>query len=286
MKSKEQLIEEFLKTPFKKGEYIEVQGLSSRNPEKWEWATLVSLPDANGDMILEKEWQKDIKRNISEVRRVTDFVGVDPFKKTVRVTGYLIDIYQLLLRSGYAYNSKSETEEETLMLKSEEPGSRDKGAPDVCFDPIVVNEKGEEVEYQRGLVWSEQQKQLLIMSIWNNIEIGKFVFRLRKYDWVMKRMKAGKIKGTAFADLVDGKQRVNAIVSYIKGDFADLNGVYFKDLSESAKRRFMNYNSLSYIELPTETTDAETLQTFLAINFAGVPMSMEHIQFVQSIKIK
>jgi uncharacterized protein with ParB-like and HNH nuclease domain len=157
--------------------------------------------------------------------------------------------------------------------------------PEVCDCPMVINEAGEEVEYQRGLVWSLEQKQLLIMSIWNQIEIGKVVIRKRNYNWVINRLKAGKKEHTAFADLVDGKQRVNAIVSYIKGEFSDMNGIYWYDLSENAKRKFLSYRNVMLVEMDDKTSDADVLAAFLAINFTGVPMSMEHIKFVQSIKI-
>ena len=126
----------------------------------------------------------------------------------------------------------------------------------------------------------------MIESIWNHIEIGKVVLRLRPFEWVAKRLKEGKIEHTAFADLVDGKQRINALVSYINCEFSDLSGIYWSDLSENAKRRFLGYRGISYVELEEKTTDKETIAAFLAINFTGVPMSEKHIKYVQSIKTK
>ena len=43
-------------------------------------------------------------------------------------------------------------------------------------------------DYQRGLVWDEENKTLLLNSIFNNIEIGKFSFIklnyiLPTFDW-------------------------------------------------------------------------------------------------------
>jgi hypothetical protein len=42
---------------------------------------------------------------------------------------------------------------------------------------------------------------------------------------------------------------------------------------------------MSYIELDENSTDKDVLSVFLAINFTGVPMSKEHIEYVKSIKI-
>jgi len=134
-------------------------------------------------------------------------------------------------------------------------------------------------------VWTLEQKQLLIESIYNHVEIGKFVLRSRPWDWVEGRVKEGKLEHTAFKDLVDGKQRFTALVEFVSGKFADLQGNHFDDLSYLAQRRFLSYRHLTYVELGEKSTDEDTLKTFLAINHTGKPMSKEHIEFVKSINI-
>lgn len=284
MKTREKLIEEFLKTPWAPGEFVNVQGMNYRAPQQWAWAKLEKV---EGDTLhLSYEGNKTFfTRQISEVERVTDFVGLNPFEKELRGNAQQSDIEQILHYAGWEFNEARHTSTgvEELVQRVEE--LKVGKVPEVCYNPMVINDKGEEIEYQRGLVWSELQKQLLIMSIWNQIEIGKVVVRKRSYNWVEKRLKEGKIEHTAFADLVDGKQRVNAILSYIRGEFADLNGIYWYDLSESAKRKFMSYRNVTLVQMDENSSDADVLKTFLAINFTGVPMSMEHIKFVQSIKI-
>jgi hypothetical protein len=283
---KSRMIADFLKQPIKKGDWFNVQGTNSRAPEQWAWANYVSGPDEEGFLTLMKE-TSEITRHISEVERVTDYVGMNPFMPEIRTTGYQVDIEQLLWRAGYQYNSGSRTGgEEGIIRRSDSVDSKNKKqAPEVCDNPMVINEDGEEVEYQRGLVWTVYQKKLLINSIWNHIEIGKVVLRLRPFHWVTERINDGKIEHTAFADLVDGKQRVNALVSYIKGEFSDMEGIYWQDLSENAKRQFLSYRGVTYVELDEKTSDKETLAAFLAINFTGTPMSKKHIQYVQKIKI-
>ena len=47
----------------------------------------------------------------------------------------------------------------------------------------------------------------------------------------------------------------------------------------------MNYSKLSYGKLDENTTDEDTINVFLTLNFTGTPMSKEHIKYVQSIKM-
>ena len=62
-----------------------------------------------------------------------------------------------------------------------------------------------------------------------------------------------------------------------------LQGNYFDDLSKNAKSKFSNHQLFSYSELPEGTTDEEVLRQFLRLNFAGVPQSREHINFVKDL---
>lgn len=282
--NKEKEIKKYLAEPIKVGETVETQGLNSRNPLSWNWCEVVSIK-GNKLTLKTSEINSSFERDISEVRKVTFFIGANPFKKTIRTTGYQVDIEQALWRAGYAYNCNT-TDSFFLTKRMEVMGKQKILAPEICDNPMVIDKKGKEVEFQRGLVWTLEQKQLLIESIWNNIEIGKIVLRLRSFEWVEKRINEGKLEHTAFMDLIDGKQRINALVSYINGEFADLNGLYWKDLSTQCQGQFLGYRNISYVELDEKTTDAETLETFLAINFTGVPMSKEHLKFVQSINIK
>lgn len=147
----------------------------------------------------------------------------------------------------------------------------------INFNPYVETSDGIEY-YQRGLVWSEEQKKLLIDSIYQNIEIGKFLFRKNTYQRGVK---------TGFGwDLVDGKQRLTTIVDFIQNKFPDNYGNYFRDLSDKAQSRFVDFDSLSYGELDEDTTDTQVSEQFLKLNFTGTPMTPEHIEYVTSINQK
>lgn len=64
----------------------------------------------------------------------------------------------------------------------------------------------------------------------------------------------------------------------------EYNNVF--DLSEKAKREFENSRCLTYLSLSQNATDEEVIKTFLMVNFAGKPMSQEHLDYVQKINDK
>lgn len=198
--------------------------------------------------------------------------GANPFgKQKRRISFYNSDIQSLLWKMGYAAYSGKYIESERDWQK-------------INFDPYVVDINGDKQYYQRGLVWTLEQKQLLIDSIYNDIEIGKFLLRYNAWS----RMEKEEIEtGTMHSfDCVDGKQRLNTILEFVQGKFADSHGNYWDDLSTNAHRRFLNYGNLSHGELPETATDEDVIDNFLTLNFTGIPMSKEHIEYVKTIKIR
>lgn len=61
-------------------------------------------------------------------------------------------------------------------------------------------------DYQRGEVWTLSQKQLLIDSLLNNIDVPKIYLREVR-------------KGSYEFEVVDGQQRLRAVFEYLDGDF-------------------------------------------------------------------
>jgi hypothetical protein len=210
-----------------------------------------------------------VTSDINFFEQTYDDCGVNPFVgKMPDINFYHMEISGLLHRLNI---NKDGEEEEKETYRG------------VNLNPYVYNANGEKEYYQRDFVWSLEQKQLLIDSIYNGIEIGKFLFRYNSWERLEEmRIQEGRGYGM---DCVDGKQRINAIISFLRNEFPDSHGNYWSDLSLIAQRNFTSYRNLAYGEMNEKTTDKEVIDTFLTLNFTGVPMSKEHIEHVRKIKL-
>lgn len=81
------------------------------------------------------------------------------------------------------------------------------------------------------------------------------------------------------------KQRLNCLMDFFENKFPDSNGNYWKDFSKPAQRFFKGRNCLTFYFLRENCSDEKVRRAFLNVNFTGVPMSKEHIEFVKSINI-
>ena len=118
--------------------------------------------------------------------------------------------------------------------------------------------------YQRGAVWSKKQKQLLIDSILNNLDIPKLYLN----DI------SGDSSNSFNEEAIDGQQRLTAISEFYQNKFSlgkitnDINdfpvkGKRYKDLNESIKDDFDNYN-LTVVIL-ADATEIEVEEMFLRL---------------------
>ena len=126
-----------------------------------------------------------------------------------------------------------------------------------------------DVDYQRDHVWTLDDKVELIDSIFNNIDIGKFVF-------VQRTMKhEGKLH-----EIIDGKQRLTAICEFIEGRFK-YKGYTFAELSNGDKNKIKSHQiSYGYLENPTRRA---IFETFIKLNTSGRPMKNEDIDKVKKL---
>ena len=105
---------------------------------------------------------------------------------------------------------------------------------------IFFGKNGEKLYYQRDLCWSLEDKQNLIDSIYNGINLGLILIRKREWSEIEKLRKSGETE-LAFNDIIDGKQRLNAIKEFLHEEFPDSNGNFYSDLSTLAQNKFMNH---------------------------------------------
>jgi len=126
-----------------------------------------------------------------------------------------------------------------------------------------------DVDYQREHVWTKADKIALIDSVFNNVEIGKFVF-------VQRNMRAaGKLY-----EILDGKQRLTAIIEFVE-DRLKYRGFYFSELSFRDQHKFTETNiSYGYLENPSKEA---IFETFIKLNTCGKPMASKHINHVKHL---
>ena len=125
--------------------------------------------------------------------------------------------------------------------------------------------------YQRGRVWDETDKKLLIYSIFNDIEIGKFTFVETPFDEYLK---------TGFtSEILDGKQRLSALVDFVEGRF-DFEGVLFRDMRPSDQTKISTAPVL-VAKLHESTTYKQKLEHFLKVNTFGRQQDPSHLDFVR-----
>lgn len=239
----------------------EVLDIASHNPE-----LLKVTPD------IREKYKKELFVNSNVVTRYNRTVGENPFQldalRQVRTYNKTLD--SLIFELG-------------ILGEKEDHPYYEQGIEIKRFNwnPLVII-NGEKKFYQRPFVWSVQDNQTLIESIYLGIECGRILIRNRSFEEIQWLVASGETD-IAFKDIVDGKQRLNAIRGFIKGEFSDLHGNFYGDLSEEAQYEFGNHQLFGYSELAENTPDKDVVNQFLRVNFAGVPQSIDHITYVKSL---
>lgn len=107
--------------------------------------------------------------------------------------------------------------------------------------------------FQRGLVWSLEQKQKLIHSIYVGLPIGSIVWNLNDSfydtDWW----------------LLDGQQRVSTIISYMNGEF-EFCGYRYPDLPKEEQAHFRR---MPLSKIQTKITDPKVCEEIYNILIYG-----------------
>lgn len=126
-----------------------------------------------------------------------------------------------------------------------------------------------DVDYQREHVWKYAEKIALIDSIFNNIDIGKFVFVQRDFG------NDGKLY-----EIIDGKQRLTTLCEFYEDRFP-YNGYFFSEISGTDKSKFEHFGiTFGYLDNPTKEA---ILETFIKLNTCGKPMATEHLDHVREL---
>lgn len=133
-------------------------------------------------------------------------------------------------------------------------------------------------DYQRGNVWTQEQEEKLIDSIFNQINIGAFIFAQKNWS-----------KGFDVVDdmyeIVDGKQRITAILHFVQGKIK-YKGLFYYEMHPFNRRFFestqilmgeLNFRNKSYDK-------KEVLENFIRLNESGSSMDKEIIEKAKRMK--
>ena len=153
---------------------------------------------------------------------------------------------------------------------------------------LVVDPK-----YQRDYVWSEENKDALIESVFDHLDIGAFLLvrhhgYLHKGDETLRTYRTldgREVQVPACEDytvaVVDGQQRLTTLCDFIH-DRRPYKGIYFSQMHPRDQIEFTNKSVAFRIINEEQTTEKEVLRMFLQSN-RGVPQSPEHIAKIQAM---
>ena len=127
-------------------------------------------------------------------------------------------------------------------------------------------------DYQRGYVWTQEDKELLLDSVFKNIDIGKFaLIRLSDAEWIERDFGY---------EILDGKQRLSTLIEFYENKLA-YKGKYYNDLSWKDRITFKNHN-VSVAEVQSENKKT-ILKYFLMLNRTGKAMDKSQLDKVENM---
>lgn len=128
-------------------------------------------------------------------------------------------------------------------------------------------------DYQRGYVWSNEDKEALIESLIEDRDIGKFIF-VEDKSYNEYRL-----------EVLDGKQRLNTLIEFYTSKFP-YKGKYYHEFSKQDRYTMESRHAQSASIDSNQHTRAELLATFLNVNAGGVPQTEEHLDYVRELLAK
>lgn len=200
-------------------------------------------------------------------KKIEDFAGVNPVRYSpIEIMAYQLE--SIMYEAGYS-------------LRRNEFKKDDPGFEFINWNPyFIINGKKE--YYQRGYVWTLEQKQALIETIYLGLDCGRIILHEHSVEEQIKNVKETGI-GYRY-DIVDGKQRLSTILEFVTDKFPDAEGNYYSELSYGAHSHFMNYKGLIFGKMNYKSTPQQIADAFLNNAVAGTPLSKEHIEYMKSVK--
>lgn len=136
-------------------------------------------------------------------------------------------------------------------------------------------------QFQRGSVWTPQAQSFLIDTILRELPIPAVYIRTR----------VDANTQSSIREVVDGQQRLRAIVAFASNDLRMNNrshefaGLRYNDLTQEQKDTFLSYN-VPTVQL-LNASDADVLEVFARLNSYSVkvtPAELRHAKFDEPVK--
>ena len=132
--------------------------------------------------------------------------------------------------------------------------------------------------YQRGLVWTLEQKRDYILALFN----GKATIEPTIAEYYQDDYKYH------IMEVIDGKQRLTTVFDFIDNKFSiiiDGNEVYFKDLVEKDQKFLFRHDvkntRIMSRDISKEVSIEDILDIFIEINEKGTKMSDDHLKKIK-----
>lgn len=126
---------------------------------------------------------------------------------------------------------------------------------------------------QRGLVWSLEKKQAFVLQILKTYKVSGGISAFDKL-----RVVTNKIEGVTHWQVIDGKQRLNAIIDFYNAKFpinVDGKDYYINQISPTLQGVFNRFwFSIDYALLE-DMDDSKKIDWF-SVNFLGEPQDVNH----------
>lgn len=147
--------------------------------------------------------------------------------------------------------------------------------------------------YQRGYVWNEANRDALIESVFDRLDIGAFLIVSHagyNHEGDTSPRTYITLDGTPFQverqddytnAIIDGQQRLTTLMNFIMNRRA-YKGVLFSQMNRSDQMEFLGHSIMWRMVDEDNTTEKDVVRMFLQAN-RGVPQSPEHIVKVQAL---
>lgn len=135
-------------------------------------------------------------------------------------------------------------------------------------DRCIFGRATTETQYQREYVWSDEDAQKFLDSVFNGKPLGLFVFLRQPFPLP--------------EEVMDGKQRLTTFMRFVNNEIS-YQGYYWSQLSRLDRHRAGDRN-VPLLEIDAHRyKQSDLFKIFLDLNVAGVPQTEAHLSKVEAL---